>query len=110
MRWTEIEAEYARRADVVMPTYRQMDVWTRQGLLVAETRGDHHGRYRWWPLTEVRAALLVAALMSHGMTAELAFKVARTQVDTEDWHRITLTGTANPVVIAARATPVEVGA
>lgn len=77
MRWTEIAETYGDAPGVIMPTYRQMDTWTRDGKLTAETHGDRHGRYRWWAPTEVEAALMAAGLVKLGMTADLAFFVAR---------------------------------
>lgn len=109
MRWTEIAEAYGHTPGLALPTYRQMDTWTRRGLLKAEMRGDNHGRFRWWPLTEVRAALLVAALMAYGISDELAFKVAREPERADGSHRLTLTSGLG-VTIEARSLPVEVGA
>jgi hypothetical protein len=103
MRWTEIEG-YAREQDLILPTYRQMDIWTRTGLLKAEKRGyraaghkgDRAGVYRWWSDTERDVALLVARLAACGVGVDLAFQVARTQPDKAGVRTLILDGAIRP--------------
>lgn len=98
MRWTEIVA-YFDGGPHTLPTYRQMDVWTRAGLLTAEFRGDRHGRYRWWPPTEIDVALAVARLVADlGMNADLAFTLARSKPDTGGTRTLVLDGGKQPLV------------
>lgn len=98
MRWTEI-VDYAEPAGYTLPTYRQMDIWTRAGLLTAEFRGDRHGRYRWWPPEEVEAALTVARLVADlGMSSDLAFKLARSEPGAGGARTMVLDGGKQPVV------------
>jgi hypothetical protein len=80
MRWAAL-ADFAERHGLLLPTYRQMDVWTRAGLLTAEMRGDRHGQYRWWPADDIKAALTVARLAECGIDKRLGFEVARTPSD-----------------------------
>lgn len=79
MRWTEIAA-YAQERGLPLPTYRQMDLWTRNDKLTAEMREDSRGRYRWWPDSEVAVALLVARFLAAGFRVDLAFKLARAEL------------------------------
>jgi hypothetical protein len=102
MRWTEIE-EYAAKHGVPLPSYRQLDRWTRQGRLTAEFRGDRHGRYRWWPPSEADAAFLVARLMKGGMDEDLAFALARAEPDGDGRRALTLDGAAPHVRIEVAA-------
>ena len=97
MRWTEI-VHNTERDGLPLPTYRLMDTWTRDGLLKAEFKGDRHGRYRDWPDGEVGVALMVARLLKAGITAELAFRVARTQ-PRDGTRRCVLDDTWNPIVV-----------
>lgn len=97
MRWTEIE-EYAAVRGVPLPTYRQMDIWTRGGLLTAKFEGDRHGRFRDWSDTERDVALLVARLASVGFAVDLAFQIARTQPDANSQRRLFLDGGDKPLI------------
>lgn len=97
MRWTEI-VDHAERLGLPVPTYRKIDLWTRHGRLNAETRGDNHGRYRWWPPTEVKAALLVACLMSAGMDEDLAFRIARIPASNAGTRTLILDGEGVPFI------------
>lgn len=105
MRWTEIE-EYARERDLFLPTYRQMDIWTRNGLLTANKRGkredsetgrgDRAGVYRDWPDGERDVALMVARLVNCGVGVELAFQMARTKPDKFLTRTLLLDGGTKP--------------
>lgn len=80
MRSTQIRAYAADHPDLPAPTAQQMFLWTRQGLLTAEMRGDRGGRYRWWAPAEVEVAFLVARLVRVGFRQDLAFRLARADV------------------------------
>jgi len=98
MRKTEIEEYAFRNPEVTAPTYRQLDSWTRDGLLKVDVRGDRHGRYRDWPDAEVDAAFLVARLVALGFSVELAFQLARTKPDAEGVRSLILDGADRPMV------------
>lgn len=57
-------------------TYRQLDHWTRKGLLRPEG-GRGSGQSREWPHRERKVALLMARLVKAGLGLELAHRVAR---------------------------------
>ena len=76
MRKSEIET-YAATKRITPPTYRQLDLWSRKGLIHTVFKGDRHGRYRDWPDEEMEIAFLVARLIRHGLSQDLAFAVAR---------------------------------
>jgi DNA-binding transcriptional MerR regulator len=98
MRWTEIQAFADAREDLTVPTYRQLDIWTRNGLLKSESRGDNHGRYRWWDDTELAVAFTVARLVSVGFSVNLAFQLARTKPDAEGVRTLFLDGADKPLI------------
>lgn len=98
MRKTEIEAYAAANPGMVAPTYRQLDSWTREGLLAMKFEGDNHGRYRDWPEAEVNIAFLVARLVSLGFSVDLAFKLARTKRDDEGVRSLYLDGAEKPLI------------
>ena len=98
MRWTEIEA-HATENGLPLPTYRLMDRWTRDGLLMAEFKGDQRGRYRWWPPAEVAVALTVARLTAVGLTVDLAFTLARTLPDADGTLRVVDDSTTPPTTV-----------
>ena len=102
MRWTAIE-EHATRLGIPLPTYRQLDTWTRGGLIKATFQGDHHGRYRDWSDPERDVALLVARLVSVGFSVELAFQLARTKPDAEGMRFLILDGGDHPRITVAVA-------
>ncbi len=98
MRKTEIE-EFARNnPEMIAPTYRQLDTWTRKGLLKVDVKGDHHGQFRDWPNTEVTVAFLVARLVALGFSSDLAFAVARTEPDAAGVRALSLVASGEPLV------------
>lgn len=101
MRSTEIDA-YAKGKGFTPPTYRQMDLWTRIGRIPVEFKGDQHGRYRDWPVEAVDTACLAARFISAGMSADLAFAVARAVPD-HDGERLVYLDDQKPLVRVAVA-------
>jgi hypothetical protein len=78
------------------PSYRQMDKWTRMGLIKSSMAGDRHGRFRVWDDDETAAALLAGRLIkATGMNARVAFELARTPADDDGSHTI---GIANMLI------------
>jgi hypothetical protein len=117
MRWTEIQA-YAAERDIPLPTYRQMDLWTREAhscgrkdgthkrgcviktpaRLRTEFKGDRHGQYRDWPDGEWQVALTVARLLSVDFGVDLAFRLARAQPATDGSRQLTLDDFRKPLI------------
>lgn len=61
-----------------VPTYRQLDYWTRRGWLAADERrkaGSGHPRH--WSDAELRVAEQIASLRSAGFELPTAARVAR---------------------------------
>jgi DNA-binding transcriptional MerR regulator len=104
MRKTEIEDYANANPDLTAPTYRQLDAWTRDGLLAAESKGDRHGRYRDWSDDEVQTAFLVAWLVSSGLSVKLAFDLARQEPGGDGARRVRLVKPGMPL------TEISVGA
>jgi hypothetical protein len=77
MRWSEI-AELTGS----VPTYRQLDTWTRAGRLTANMQGDRWGRYRDWSADQVGLAMRATKLINAGLTVDAAFSVAGADTDT----------------------------
>jgi len=98
MRKTEIETFAREHPEMVAPTYRQLDSWTRDGLLTVSMKGDRHGLYRDWAADEVAVAFLVARLVDLGFSVELAFHLARTKPDAEGVRSLILDGADRPMV------------
>lgn len=97
MRWTEIEGRAAETGET-LPTYRLMDLWTRQGRLDANHLRGPGGKYRDWPEGEVEVALVAARLRACGMSDDLAFQVARTQPDADGRRQLYLDGAEKPLI------------
>jgi hypothetical protein len=97
MRWTEI-VEQAEVDGADLPTYRLVDTWTRDGRLKAETRGDRHGRYRWWPPEEVAVIRVVGRLTAIGVGTDLAFYLARVEPGPDGVRRASFGGADGPQV------------
>jgi len=98
MRKTEIETYAADNPELTAPTYRQVDSWTRAGLLTVTMKGDHHGRYRDWSDTEVEIAFLVARLVSLGFSVELAFQLARMEPTADGVRILDLDNSRKPMI------------
>jgi hypothetical protein len=60
-------------------SYRQLDYWTRIGLLVPDDPTPGSGIARSWPDSEVIVALLIRRLLDAGLELRAAARVAREQ-------------------------------
>jgi hypothetical protein len=59
-------------------TYRQLDVWTRAGLLNPSNGNEPGtGRPRFYPTTELTVACLMAQLLRAGLNPRVAHRIAR---------------------------------
>ena len=62
-------------------SYRQLDYWTRIGLLHATDPTPGSGVARTWPDREVVVALLIRHLLDAGLELRAAGRIAREQVE-----------------------------
>jgi DNA-binding transcriptional MerR regulator len=69
----------ATQADFVRAgiTYRQLDYWTRTGVLRADNPHCGSGGVRTWPDEELRVAQRIAVLLRAGISLRTAATVAR---------------------------------
>jgi DNA-binding transcriptional MerR regulator len=58
-------------------SYRQMDHWTRLGLLHPQNPAPGSGHRRIWPEDELRVARVIAALRVAGVELPTAHRIAR---------------------------------
>ncbi len=58
-------------------TYRQVDMWSNEGLLHPVNQGAGTGRRRVYPPEEVQVAVGIAQLLRAGLTLQAAAKIAR---------------------------------
>jgi DNA-binding transcriptional MerR regulator len=58
-------------------TYRQLDYWTRRGYITPENSRYHSGIEREWSRAELGVALRMGRLITAGLSAEVAARVAR---------------------------------
>lgn len=58
-------------------TYRQVDWWTRSGLIRPDNPDCGSGRHRRYPPEEVRAAERIAGLVRAGVHVQVAARIAR---------------------------------
>lgn len=63
-------------------TGRQVDYWTRQGYLRSTEPQPGSGHRRAWPVVERDIAVLMARLISAGLSVEVAAKAARESIET----------------------------
>lgn len=77
--WLEVDQGSVSAEDLVAVgvSYRQLDVWTNQGLLLAVNQGCGSGRRRWWPAGEVEVARVMGVLVEVGLSPVAAAKAAR---------------------------------
>lgn len=65
-------------ADRAGITYRQLDYWTRQGLIEpADNNGGGSGNHRWFTEGEARIVCLMARFTSEGVHPNTAVRLAR---------------------------------
>jgi len=62
-------------------TYRQLDYWTRTGLIHSPNTGANSGTLRIYPRTEIATACLLAQLLHAGLTRRIAHDIARTLLE-----------------------------